>query len=123
MELLTQKFNPMDKAILLDFVKRFWKAALIASLLIIIYFLFNRTKSLEARVEETTSIAKEHEIKAKFYKGIYDDLMEKDNALEVKYDSLVLEKDKIKIKYHEKIKLVNKYTVSDMQHYFDERTK
>lgn len=62
-------------------------------------------------------------MKAKFYKGIYDDLMEKDNALEVKYDSLVLEKDKIKIQYHEKIKLVNKYTVSNMQHYFDERTK
>lgn len=113
----------MDKAILLDFVKRFWKAALIVSLLIVIYFLFNRTGALERQVEESNSKAKEHEIKAKFYKGIYDDLMEKDNVLEVKYDSLVLEKDKIKIKYHEKIKLVNKYTVSDMQYYFDERTK
>lgn len=123
MELLTQKFNLMDKAILLDLIRRFWKAALIASLLFIIHFLFNRTKSLEAKVEKANSIAKEHEIKAKFYKDIYSDLMDKDNALEIKYDSLVLEKDKIKIKYHEKIKWVNKYTVSDMQQYFNDRTK
>ena len=113
----------MDKAIILDLIKRFWKTALIVILLIIIYFLFNKTKSLEEKVKETISIAEQHEIKAEFYKVIYDDLIEKDDALEFKYDSLVLEKDKIKIKYYEKIKLVNEYTVSDMQYYFDERTK
>jgi hypothetical protein len=113
----------MDKAIILDLIKRFWKTALIVILLIIIYFLFNKTKSLEEKVKETISIAEQHEIKAEFYKVIYDDLIDKDYALEFKYDSLVLEKDKIKIKYYEKIKLVNEYTVSDMQYYFDERTK
>ena len=113
----------MDKAILLDLAKRFWKYGVILGLLIIIYFLFNRTESLEKKVEDASSKAKEHEIKAKFYKGLYDKLIEEDNDLEVKYDSLVIQKDKIKIKYNEKIKLVNKYSVSDMQHYFDERTK
>ncbi len=113
----------MDKAIILDLIKRFWKMALIVILLIIIYFLFNKTKSLEEKVKETISIAKQHEIKAEFYKVVYNDLIDKDKALEFKYDSLVLEKDKIKIKYYEKIKLVNEYTVSDMQYYFDERTK
>lgn len=113
----------MDKAILKDLFKRFWKYAVFVGLLIVIFFLFNRTKSLEKNVQESLDKAKEHEIKANFYKGIYDKLLEEDNALEVKYDSLVIEKDKVKILYNEKIKLVDKYSVSDMQQYFNERTK
>lgn len=113
----------MDKAILKDLFKRFWKYAVFVGLLIVIYFLFNRTKYLEKNVQESLDKAKEHEIKAKFYKGIYDKLLEEDNVLEVKYDSLIIEKDKIKILYNEKIKLVDKYSVSDMQQYFNERTK
>lgn len=123
MESITQKYNRMDKAIILDLMKRFWKYAVIIGLLITIFFLFNSTKALENKVEEESTKAKQHEIKAKFYKGLYDKLIEEDIALEVKYDSLVIEKDKIKIIYNEKIKLVNKYSVSDMQRYFDERTK
>lgn len=123
MESITQKYNRMDKAIILDLMKRFWKYAVIIGLLITIFFLFNSTKALENKVEEESTKAKQHEIKAKFYKGLYDKLIEEDIALEVKYDSLVIEKDKIKIIYNEKIKLVNKYSVSDMQSYFNERTK
>jgi hypothetical protein len=111
----------MDKLILKDLFNRFWKYAVIVGLLIVIFFLFNRTKSLEKNVQESLDKAKEHEIKANFYKGIYDKLLEEDNALEVKYDSLVIEKDKVKILYNEKIKLVDKYSVSDWQRFYDER--
>lgn len=100
-----------------------WKWILISILLVVIYFLFNRTISLDKKIEEASLKAKEHETKAMFYKQISDDLIEKDKILEMKYDSLFLEKNRIKIIYNEKIKLVNKYSVSDMQHYFDERTK
>jgi hypothetical protein len=112
----------MDKAILIDLAKRSWKWVLIVGMSIIIYFLFNRTSNLEKQVEDASSKAMEHEIKAKFYKGLSDNLIEEESALEVKYDSLVLEKDKIKIQYHEKFKIINLYTISDMQRYFDERT-
>ena len=113
----------MDKIILKDLFKRYWKYALIVALIIVICFLFNRTKSLEKSVEQSLNKAKEHEIKANFYKNIYHKLLEEDIALEVKYDSLLIEKNKVKILYNEKIKLVDKYSVSDMQQYFNERTK
>ncbi len=100
-----------------------WKWLLIASLIIVIYFLFNKTESLEKKIQDASLKAKEHETKAKLYKETYDNLIQKDSALEVKYDSLFIEKNKIKIIYNEKIKLVDKYSVSDMQHYFNERTK
>ena len=100
-----------------------YKWILIGVFLVIIYFLINKTQSLDKKIEDTVLKAKEHEVKSKFYKEIYDNLIEKDSALQIKYDSLSLEKNRIKIKYNEKIKLVNKYSVSDMQHYFDERTK
>ena len=104
-----------------NFILKYWQGILITILLIVIYFLFNRTQSLEYKVQQSIDKAKEHEIKANFYKGIYDKLLEKDIALETKYDSLVIEKDKVKIKYNEKIKLVNKYSVSDWQRFYDER--
>lgn len=113
----------MDKAILFDLAKRWWKWVLIISLLIIIYFLANRTVVLEQKVQDALNEAKTNRDRSIFYKSIYDNLIIEEDNLRFKYDSLVLEKDKIKIEYHEKIKLVNKYTVSDMQRYFDERTK
>jgi hypothetical protein len=113
----------MDKAIIKAFIKKYWRYAILIGLLVVIYFLFNRTKHLESSVNDLKIQAKDHEIKAKFYKSIYDKLMEKDNELQLKYDSLVTEREKIKIEYREKIKLIDKYTVSDMQQYFDERTK
>jgi len=112
----------MDKEILKDLVKRFWKWLVIIGLLIIVFFLLNKTSNLESKSEKHLQEAREHEIKAKFYKSLYDNLVEEESALEVKYDSLVLEKDKIKIQYHEKFKIINLYSVSDMQRYFDERT-
>ena len=107
----------------MELVKDTWKWILISILLIVIYFLFNRIGLLDEKIKDASLKAKEHETKAILYKEIYDDLMQKDSVLEVKYDSLFVEKNKIKIQYNEKIKLVNKYSVSDMQHYFDERTK
>lgn len=112
----------MDKAILKDLVKRFWKWIVIVGLLVVVFFLWNKTSTLELESKEHLEKAKEHEIKASFYKQQHDNLVKEESALEVKYDSLVLVKDKIKIKYHEKFKIIDKYSVSDMQRYFDERT-
>jgi len=113
----------MDKLILKDFFLKYWKYAVILILLIVIYFLFNQTKTLETKVATAIEKAKEHEIKAQFYLDIYHLQMEKDVDLQNKYDSLLLEKNKIKIQYNEKIKIINEFTVSDMQSYFNERTK
>jgi predicted RND superfamily exporter protein len=113
----------MDKAIFKDLFNRFWKYVIIIILAIIVYFLFNQTKQLELKVNDAVSKAKEHEIKAKFYKNIYLDLLTKDNVLKVKYDSLETVKNKIKIQTNEKIIKINAYTVSDMQYFFNERTK
>jgi hypothetical protein len=109
----------MDKAILKDLFFRYWKYLVIVGLLIVIYFLFNRTQHLEIEVQKGIEKAKEHEKKAEFYFNIYELQMEKDIDLQFKYDSLVIEKNKI----YEKIKFVDRYTVSDMQSYFNERTK
>ena len=107
----------------MELVKDTWKWILISILLVVIYFLFNRIGLLDEKIKDASLKAKEHETKAVLYKKIYDDLIQKDSVLEVKYDSLFVEKNKLKIIYNEKIKLVNKYSVSDMQHYFNERTK
>jgi hypothetical protein len=121
-----KKINDMIQVSLIatkNFIEKYWKGFIIIVLLIFAFFLFNKTKSLESKIVNTLEKAKEHEIKANFYKDIYKKLLEEDIALEVKYDSLVIEKNKVKILYNEKIKLVDKYSVSDMQQYFNERTK
>lgn len=100
-----------------------WYWIVIPILLITIFFLFNQTEKLSSDVATATEKAKEHEIKAKFYLDTYYLELQKDSALQVKYDSLLLKKNKIKIQYNEKIKIINQYSVSDMQRYFDERTK
>jgi hypothetical protein len=108
---------------LIAFIKKQSGWIVSAFLLVVVFFLMNRTTNLEKKSQEYFQDAEKHKINADFYKGIYDKLVEEDNALEVKYDSLVLEKNKIKIQYNEKIKIINAYTVLDMQRYFDERTK
>lgn len=108
---------------IVDWLKRYFGLVASFILLVVVFFLVHRTKNLEKKSEKYLQEAEKHKINADFYKGIYDKLVEKDNALEVKYDSLVLEKNKIKIQYNEKIKIIDKYSVSDMQYYFDQRTK
>jgi len=91
---------------------------------------FNRTESLQKKVVELTNEAKVNEALAKEYRHQYDLLKAQDNPLQSKNDSLKLELQKsqktiIKLKtiYNEKIKIINKYSVSDMQSYFDKRTR
>jgi len=103
----------MDKLILKDLILRSWKYIVIVILAIAVYILFNKTKQLETKIEKSIEKAKEHEIKAQFYKDIYDMQMSKDSALNAKYDSIK------NIKYEK----INNYTISDMQSYFDKRTK
>lgn len=90
---------------------------------------FNRTEKLQREVIELTNEAKVHEALAKEYRHQYDLLKAEDNPLQSKYDSIKLELQKsqktiIKLKtiYNEKLKIVNQYSISDMQSYFDERT-
>jgi len=91
---------------------------------------FNRTESLQKEVVELTNDAKVNEALAKEYKHEYDLLKAQDNPLQSKYDSIKLELKKsektiIKLKtiYNEKLKIVNQYSISDMQSYFDQRTR
>jgi len=90
---------------------------------------FNRTEGLEKKVVELTNEAKVNEALAKEYRHQYDLLKAEDNPLQSKYDSIKLELQKsqktiIKLKtiYNEKLKIVNQYSISDMQSYFDQRT-
>jgi hypothetical protein len=92
----------------------YWQGVTIIILLVVIWFQFNKTEKLELK-------AKEHEIKAKHYYKLYEVQMQLEKEMEASYDSLLQIKNKIN--YHEKIKVVNKYSVSDMQRYFNERTK
>jgi len=90
---------------------------------------FNDTSKLKKDIVTESQSAKVNEALAKEYRHQYDLLKAQDNPLQSKYDSLKLELSKsqktiIKLKtiYNEKLKIVNKYSVSDMQYYFDKRT-
>lgn len=107
----------------MDVVKRNWSYIIIAILIIIIFFLLNNTSSLDEKVTDAKIEAKEHEVKAQFYLNLYKQGILKDDSLKIKYDSLLIEKQTIKKQYYEKIKLVDKYSIYDMQSYFDERYK
>lgn len=89
---------------------------------VLLFFLVNRTSYLEERNCDLLKKAKESDLRAKYYIGQYKYLKQKDSLLELKYDSLNNIRSTIKIKYNERIKIIDKYTVSDMQQFFNERT-
>lgn len=91
-------------------------------LFIVVFFLINNTLRLEQENRELESKAVFYELKAKEKLNEYNTLKQKDSALELSYDSLINIKSKIKIKYNERIKIVDRYTISDMQQFFDQRT-
>ena len=109
--------------IILDKIEKYWYYPTILILLIVVFFLFNKTSVLEASVQTSLDKAKESDLRAKFHIDVYNLQMEKDAELLARYDSLLLEKSKIKKVYYEKIKMVDKYSVADLQQFFDERTK
>lgn len=90
---------------------------------VLFILLVTRTASLEIKNDKLLNEAKSNDLKAQYYISKYNALKSKDSILEMRYDSLDSIKSIIKIKYNEKIKIIDKYTVSDMQRYFDERTK
>jgi hypothetical protein len=91
-------------------------------LLAIIFFLANSTYVLEEKNKQLESEAVFYDLKAKEQISKYEVLKSKDSALQASYDSLKKTRSNIKIKYNERIKIINMYSVSDMQHFFDERT-
>lgn len=78
-------------------------------------FLYNKNKDLEEKANKL-------DLKAKEYISKYNDLKSKDSVLALRYDSLSRVRSNIKIKYNERIKIIDRYTVSDMQYFFNERT-
>lgn len=91
-------------------------------LFVVVFFLINNTLRLEQENRELESKAVFYKLKAKDKLNEYNALKQKDSALELSYDSLINVKSKIKIKYNERIKIVDRYTISDMQQFFDQRT-
>jgi hypothetical protein len=103
-----------------------YKDLLIISLtvcfIISVFFGVNKTTSLEVenkRLKDSASVSK---TRAEMYLRMYENLKQRDGVLIKRKDSLLKQKAIIKTKYVEKIKLVSKYSVSDMQCYFNERT-
>ena len=98
--------------------------------IILIFSLFNQKTKLEADNKELELKAKQSEVLANEYLKQAQLSKIKESALKLKYDSIksiLNAKDKqliiIKTKYNETIKIVNAYSVSDMQTYYDNRTK
>jgi hypothetical protein len=90
---------------------------------VLFILLLTRTASLEIKNDKLLIEAEKHDLRAKYLVSQYDTLKKQDSVLKLKYDSIESTRTIIKIRYNEKIKVINKYSVSDMQHYFDERTK
>lgn len=90
---------------------------------VLFILLVTRTASLETKNDKLLIEAEKHDLRAKFLLSQYDTLKKQDSVLKIKYDSVSSTRTIIKTQYNEKIKVINKYSVSDMQHYFDERTK
>ena len=86
------------------------------------FFFFNSSKESEKNIEELENKVIRLNERADLYVKAYYQQIAKDSVLKLKYDSLLVERQKIKKEYVEKIKIVDRYTVSDMQRYFDERT-
>lgn len=90
--------------------------------LLSLFFISNRTEGLREDNDRLhDSIIRLNE-RADLYVRAYYDILRKDSVLNQRYDSLNKERQKIKTKYVERIKVIDRYSVSDMQRYFDERT-
>jgi hypothetical protein len=90
--------------------------------LISIAFLLNSTNKLEQEnLKLKIKVIRLNE-RADLYVKAYYNILSKDSVLNRRYDSLLSEKQKIKKEYVYKIKQVDRYSISDMQRYFDERT-
>lgn len=97
-------------------------------LLVVIYFIYNNTDSYEKENKEliTKIITKENVIKYQLseIKELKVELdSSRGNMLKYKSElhELNIKSIAIKNKYYEILKLVNSYTVTDMQSYFDKR--
>jgi hypothetical protein len=90
---------------------------------VLFILLLTRSASLELKNDSLLQEAEKHDLRAKYLLSQYDTLKKQDSVLKLKYDSISSIRTIIKTQYNEKIKVINKYSVSDMQQYFDERTK
>lgn len=90
---------------------------------VLFILLLTRSASLERNNNTLLREAEKHDLRAKFLISQYDTLKKQDSVLKLKYDSVERVRTIIKTQYNERIKVINKYSVSDMQQYFDERTK
>lgn len=103
-------------------VRNYLSITLIILALSSAFFFFNSTSKLEKEnAELKIKVARLNE-RADLYVKAYYNILSKDSVLKRSYDSLLSEKQKIKKEYVYKIKEVDRYSVSDMQRYFDERT-
>jgi hypothetical protein len=111
-----------------DLFKRF--APYIAGLLLIVtvFFLFNQSKDIELKNIKLKSELETSKNLANFYFTEYKNTKLQITELSATIDNLKkqsIEKEKeiliIKNKYNEKIKSVNKFTVSDMQFFWNNR--
>jgi predicted RND superfamily exporter protein len=102
--------------------KKYIAVVIVVVLVIALFFNLNKTRHLENENKVLKDSALFYNAQAKTYIKMYENLKEKDGVLVKTKDSLIRQKSKIKKVYVQKIKLVSKYSVSDMQCYFDERT-
>lgn len=112
----------MKTELLMSKYKDLLLIVLTACLIIAVFFGVNKTTSLEKENEALKDSAIASKVKAEMYLKMYYNLKEKDGVLVKTKDSLLKQKQITKTKYVEKIKLISKYSVSDMQCYFNERT-
>lgn len=87
-----------------------------------VYQFLNNGASSEKKADKHQNQAQIHKDSAQIHIEQYKGRVVKDSALEKSYDSLLNLKNQIKPQYYEKYKVINAYSVSDMQYYFDERT-
>lgn len=103
-------------------VRNYLSITLIILALASAFFFFNSTSKLEKENAELKIKVVRLNERADLYVKAYYNVLSKDSVLKRSYDSLLSEKQKIKREYVYKIKEVDRYSVSDMQRYFDERT-
>ena len=87
-----------------------------------VFQFLNNGKSSEKKADAHQIQAEIHNDNAKVHFERYKGREVKDSALEKSYDSLVIRLNQLKNQTDEKYKVIDRYGVSDMQSYFDERT-